>query len=166
MLPEGECPLWEHCRCRKGTGTYEKEASRLPARVGRAAFGGPGRVPRAGPRPGAEPAHPAHRAHRRGADAGGAVRHRLCGQLGGNGQGLGRHGPHPALSGDGLAPADRCHGSGAACRPERKLCGAGRGGVRGLVPHRHPPQRHPERLRPASAGGGQEPLRALQPLGQ
>ena len=33
-------------------------------------------------------------------------------------------------------------------------------------PHRHPAQLHPERLRPPGAGCGQEPLCALQPLGQ
>ena len=44
----------------EGTGEYEKKTARPPACVGRAAFGGPGRIPRAGPRAGAEPAHPPH----------------------------------------------------------------------------------------------------------
>ena len=35
-----------------------------------------------------------------------------------------------------------------------------------FVEHRHPAQLHPERLRPPGAGCGQEPLCALQPLGQ
>ena len=79
--PGGKTPLWEHCHCTKGTGEYEKKTARHPACVGRAAFGGTGRIPRAGPRAGAEPAHPPHGTHRRGIDAGGAVHHRHRGQL-------------------------------------------------------------------------------------
>ena len=164
--PGGKTPLWEHCHCTKGTGEYEKKTARHPACVGRAAFGGTGRIPRAGPRAGAQPAHPPHGTHRRGADAGGAVHYRHRGQLCCHGQGLGRHRPHPALPRHGLAPADRRYGGETACRHEQQLCGAGRGRVCGLVPHRHPPQLHPERLRPPCAGCGQEPLCALQPLGQ
>ena len=164
MLPEGKRPFGSTVIAQRGQESMRKR-QRGTRPVSDEALSA-GRIPRAGPRAGAEPAHPPHGTHRRGADAGGAVHHRHRGQLCCHGQGLGRHRPHPALPRHGLAPADRRYGGETACLHEQQLCGAGRGRVRGLVPHRHPAQLHPERLRPPCAGCGQEPLCALQPLGQ
>ena len=101
-----------------------------------------------------------------GAYTGHSVCHRRGGCIHRPGKGYGGYGAHRPVPGGGLAAADRPWRFNGSAAHVRQLCSHGRGCLRGVQLGRHPPCRHPERLRPPGAGCGQDPLCAVQPLRQ